>query len=248
MVNSFILIPKANGKVRLCLDLARLNKVLMRPVHRCLWLNDTLPRLVGMKYLTVIDSSLGYHNLKLDEISYLTIFSCPFGRYQYKRPPSAAALAGDMFQKKADKLFRDMSNVYSTADEILIADFDEWVRDHDETSEKVLWVCRHVNIKLYKEKIIFRCINIPFFGEIISCHGVLRPEKSANAYTDATTGDKKGAAVIMGILNYPTEFLPMTAEVCEPLQKLRSVKTDWTWNRMYQGSQKGCMHEVLWCG
>ena len=32
--NTFILVPKANGKVRLCLDLARLNKAQIRPMHR----------------------------------------------------------------------------------------------------------------------------------------------------------------------------------------------------------------------
>ena len=32
--NRFVLVPKANGKVRLCLDLVRLNQVLIRPVHR----------------------------------------------------------------------------------------------------------------------------------------------------------------------------------------------------------------------
>ena len=40
--NSFVLVPKVNGKVRLCLDLVRLNKALIRPVHRGPTLNDIL--------------------------------------------------------------------------------------------------------------------------------------------------------------------------------------------------------------
>ena len=32
--NSLVLVPKVNGKVRLCLDLVRLNQVLIRPIHR----------------------------------------------------------------------------------------------------------------------------------------------------------------------------------------------------------------------
>ena len=53
---------KANSKVQLYLDPARLNKIPIRPIHRCPTLNDTLPRLVGVKYLTLTDVSSDYHN------------------------------------------------------------------------------------------------------------------------------------------------------------------------------------------
>ena len=71
----FVLVPKANEKVRLCLDPARLNKALIRPIHRGPTLNVTLPRLAGVKYITLIDVNSGFHNLKLDDIlSYLITF------------------------------------------------------------------------------------------------------------------------------------------------------------------------------
>ena len=38
----------------------------------------------------------------------------------------------------------------------------------------------------------------------------------------------------LGRLNYLSMFSPATADVCEALQKLTSVKEDWTWQRMYQ--------------
>ena len=83
--NSFVLVPKANGKVRLCLDPVRLNQALIRSVHRCPMLNDILPKLNNVKYMSIIDAISGYHNLKLDKKSlYLTTFACPFGRYRYK--------------------------------------------------------------------------------------------------------------------------------------------------------------------
>ena len=40
---SFVLVPKANGKVQLCLDVARLNEVLFRHVHWDHTLNYILP-------------------------------------------------------------------------------------------------------------------------------------------------------------------------------------------------------------
>ena len=97
--NGFVLVPKANGKVRLCLDPAQFNQALIRPAHRGPTLNNTLPKLNNVQSMSIIDASSGYHNLKLDkQSSYLTTFSCPFGRYQYKCLPFRAVLAGDMFQ------------------------------------------------------------------------------------------------------------------------------------------------------
>ena len=49
--NSFIQVPKVNGKVRLCLDLARLNNTLIRPVYTGPALNALLPRLAGVNTL-----------------------------------------------------------------------------------------------------------------------------------------------------------------------------------------------------
>ena len=76
---NFILVPKANGKIKLYLDLARPNKILIRPLPRGPILNGILPRLTGVKYLTLINAISGYHNLKLDEkSSYSTTISCLF--------------------------------------------------------------------------------------------------------------------------------------------------------------------------
>ena len=57
---------KANGKVWLYLDSARLNKVIIRPGWREADLNDILRRLAGIIYITMIDARSGYHDQKLD--------------------------------------------------------------------------------------------------------------------------------------------------------------------------------------
>ena len=43
--NSFVVVPKENGKVWLCLDPAWLNQTLIRPIHRDPTLNNILPKL-----------------------------------------------------------------------------------------------------------------------------------------------------------------------------------------------------------
>ena len=51
--NSFVLVPRANDKVILHLDLACLNQALIRPVHNGLTINDILPKLNNAKYLSL---------------------------------------------------------------------------------------------------------------------------------------------------------------------------------------------------
>ena len=104
----------------------RLIEALVRLVHRGPSLNDILPKLNNAQYLSLIDASSAYHNLKLDErISFLTTFACPFGRYRCNRLAFGVAPAGDKFQREIDEIFKDLPNVFGIADAILDAGYDE---------------------------------------------------------------------------------------------------------------------------
>ena len=233
--NSFVLVPKVTGTVRLCLDTAWLNKMLIRLVHRGPTLNDILPRL-NAKYLSLIDVNSGYHNLKLDErSSYLMTFRCQFGRYRYKQLPFGAALTGNMFQSKGDKIFKELLIVFGIADDILVVRYENDGKDHDDILWRVLQICKQVNLKLNKDKCHFRCTSVPFFGEVISWHTVKQdPQKLKALIKMPSPQSKKELQTFHGIINYFDKFSPNTANVCELLQKLMSSKTLCTWNTSYQ--------------
>ena len=163
--NSFVLVPKANDKVRFFLDPARLNQSLIRPVHKGPTLNDILPKSNNVKYLSLIDVSSAYHNLKLsDRSSYFTTLVCQLGRERYKRLPFEAAPAGDISQCKTDEIFKDLPNVFGIVDNILVVGYDSHSKDPDETLWQLLQICRNVNFKLNKDKCHFGCTSVPFFG------------------------------------------------------------------------------------
>ena len=73
-----------------------------------------------------------------------------------------------MFQKKKDEIISSMSNAFGIFDDNLITGFDKHSRDHDEMLDNILWICRQSNLKWNQDKCLFRCMNFPFFGEIIS--------------------------------------------------------------------------------
>ena len=87
-----------------------MNPALIRPIHRGTTLINILPKLNNAKYLSDIEVNSGHHNLKLDEKSCFMMFACHLGRYRYKWLPFGAALAGDMFQRTIDEIFKDLPN------------------------------------------------------------------------------------------------------------------------------------------
>ena len=60
---AFVIVPKPNSIVCLCLDPERLYQSVIRPMHRRPTLNDRLPKLINVCYMTIIDASSGYQNL-----------------------------------------------------------------------------------------------------------------------------------------------------------------------------------------
>ena len=106
--NSFVLVPKPDGKVRLRLDPARISQALIHPDHRGPMFNDIFPKLTNIEYLSLTDASFRYHNVRLDEQStYVRKFACQFGRYRYKRLSFGAAQAGNIFQRKISEIFKE---------------------------------------------------------------------------------------------------------------------------------------------
>ena len=86
MCNTFILLPKPNGSVYLCLDPARPNQAFITPMHGGPTINDIFPRLTNAQYITLIDARSGYSNMKPDKKSpYLRTYACQFTRYRYVR-------------------------------------------------------------------------------------------------------------------------------------------------------------------
>ena len=165
----------------------------------------------------------------------LTIFACLFGKYRNKWLLLGAALAGDMFQYKIDEIFNDMPNEFSIADDILVIGYDKDGTDCDKAVYKVLKWCQDVNLKHNREKCHFRCMSIPFFGEVVSRHGVQPDPQKVRALTEMLAPkNKKELQAFIGIINYLNKFSQGMSEACELLRKLTSSKATWMWNASYQ--------------
>ena len=195
--NIFALVPKLNGKVKLCLDPTKLNQVVIWPVHGGPILIDIFTKLTNMKYLSLRDANSGYPTLRLDEqLLYLTVFACQYGRYRCKWIPFEVTLAGNMFQRKTDKILKVPPNVSGIADDIFVVGYNDDGRDHDNTLQRVLLICRKVNLRLHKDKHCFRCSTVPPCGKMLSKHSVRPDPRTLKAFTGMPAKYKKGVTCI----------------------------------------------------
>jgi hypothetical protein len=91
-------VSKKSGRVRICVDLKKLNKAVKREHYILPNLDDITPKLNRVTVFSKLDATSGFHQSPLsDDSCLLTTFITPFGRHCYRRLPFAITSAPEMF-------------------------------------------------------------------------------------------------------------------------------------------------------
>ena len=108
-ISSMVVVPKKDGKLRICLDPRDLNRAIRREHYPLPTIEDVATRLHGAKVFTVLDVRKGFWHVELDEeASFLTTFNTPFGRYRWKRMPFGICSAPEVFQRRMQELIEGL--------------------------------------------------------------------------------------------------------------------------------------------
>ena len=83
-VSALLVVQKPAGQgVRICMDPKFLNAALQRSTQYMQTIDDILPNLNNVKVMSTVDIRQAFRMLKLDkELSIITSFETPFGRYR----------------------------------------------------------------------------------------------------------------------------------------------------------------------
>ena len=69
-----VVVPKAHGRVRICVDLTKLNKAVRREIYQMLTVEETLGCLTEGSVVSKLDANSGFHQIVLNpESAKLTI-------------------------------------------------------------------------------------------------------------------------------------------------------------------------------
>jgi transposase InsO family protein len=234
-VSSMVVVPKKNGKLRICLDPKDLNQAIQREHYPLPTIEDVATRLHGAKVFTKLDVKNGFWHVKLDEeSSFLTTFNTPFGRYRWKRMPFGIRSAPEVFQRKMHELIEGMPHVEVVADDFVVVGYGSTLQkahlDHDKNLAAFLKLCEQRGLKLNADKLKLRETQISFIGHLATNEGLrVDPAKVRAIEEMPPPTDKAGVQRLLGLAQYLSKFLPNLSDLTKPLRELTQQDVEWTW-------------------
>ena len=147
------MVPKANGQVRICVDLTKLN--VCRKCHQLPAVEQTLAQIAGAQWFSKLDTNSGSWQIPLSrESALLTLFITPVGRYCFNHLPFRITSVPEHVQKRMSTILRDMEGVVCLIDDILVFGKDQ--QEHDDRLCAVMKRLQEAGLTLNGAKCEFR--------------------------------------------------------------------------------------------
>ena len=228
--------PKANGSIRMCVDLTTLNRGVKREYYPLPRISDLLSQLSQGRIFSKLDANSGFWQILLDhESKPLTTFLTPWGRFQFKRLPFGITSAPEFWQRSMEKILGDSKGVICMMDDVLIYGKDP--TEHWERVYQVLDKIHKSGMTLKKEKCEFGLTEVKFLGHIVSAEGIkLDPSKVSAICTMEPPTCQREAKRFMGMVNYLNKFSSKLAGLCIPIYDVTGSKSDWYWGSDQQSA------------
>lgn len=205
--SGMVVVPKANSKVRICVDLTRLNESVKRERHPLPAVDQTLAQLSGAKVFTKLDANSGFWQIPLSpESALLTTFITPFGRYHFRRLPFGISSAPEHFQRRMSEALSGLSGTVCLMDDILVHGTTR--EEHDERLRLVLQRLSSLGMTLNSEKCTFAQSSVEFLGHVINSEGIKPdPNKVSAIVRFATPANVSDVRRFLGMVNQLSKFL-----------------------------------------
>ena len=229
--NPVVMSKKSNDTYRLCIDFRTVNAVTVKDSYPVPYMETILSKLRRARYISTIDLSNAYHQVKLTPRSRpITAFTVPGkGHWQYKRMPFGLCNAGASFQRLIDEVIDDLEpSCYAYIDDIVLV--SESFEEHLELLEKLLLRINKANLTINREKSHF-CVNeVKYLGFLVNEHGMrIDPEKTQAIRDYPRPTNLKQLRRWNGMCSWFRKFVRDFAKIMDPLVKLTKKDVKFIW-------------------
>ena len=168
-----VMVKKANGKWRICVDFTNLNKACPKDSYPLPCIDQLVDSTAGHKLLSFMDTFSGYNQIRMDEVDQeKTSFIANQDLFCYKVMSFDLKNAGATYQRLVNHMFRPQieRNVEVYVDDMLVKSLDEekYLYDLQETFDTL----RRYNMKLNPSKCAFGISSSKFLGFMVSHRGI----------------------------------------------------------------------------
>ena len=236
-----VMVKKANGEYRFCVDYRRLNRQTTTLYHELPCVQDVVD-LVSQTQSTVysvLDLRAAYFQLPLTEQSMVkTTFVTPHrGSLKFARVPMGWTNSGYYCTQALNKLFRHQIGTFMLiyVDDVIIASPNQNI--HLQHLETVFSKFRDANLKLHPAKCQLMLPELSYLGFKFSSGQVTTdPRKTAIVKNYPQPTCTKDVRSFVGLTNYLRKCIPNYADKAHGLVKLLRKNVSFSWGPEQQQS------------
>ena len=182
-VSNMVIAHKANGAIRICVDLSDVNKAIIPDRYPLPTIEELSEFFAGSTLFSKIDLKWGYLQVELDEKAHhLTSMVTPFGLYKWVRLPFGLCSAPACFQKIVTQLIAGVPGVKNLLDDIIISGRNQ--AEHDDRLKRVLQNLADHNVVINGDKSKFGTDAVDCVGYRVTSHGVTPLQSNVRAILD----------------------------------------------------------------
>ena len=237
-VNPIVIVKKADGRVRLCIDARKLNSLTIPEHDEPPRIDELLRKFYGKKFFSTTDFTSAYWQMKLHPSDQkYTAFLYKSISYVFQRVPYGLKNSGAAMVRCLDNIIGPDAASFVTVyvDDLLVA--SDTFDSHLEQLEILFKRFKDANVTLNFLKSRFCRLQVPFVGYIITPQGVIADEEKISAVQRAPPPrNVKQLRSFLGLCNYYARFCEGYAHLIVPLLPLLKKGESWKWTRVHQNA------------
>ena len=217
-----VLVRKADGSLRFCIDYRRLNDITRKDAYPLPRIDGLLDSLSGKRVFSSLDLKSGYYNIHIrEEDRYKTAFVYKDRLFEWTRMPFGLCNAPSTFSRAMRMVFHKQMGKFVSCyiDDILV--YSDSIEEHMIHLREVLRTLGEAGLRLNPLKCKFLSSEVSYLGHRIGRDGLAVDPRKVVAVRDfPKPTNKQEMQRFLGLLNYLRRFCQNMAKHTDRLYRM----------------------------
>ena len=230
-LSPIVIVPKKNGKLRVCVDYRKLNAATVSDPFPIPFTNLMLDAVAGHEMYSFLDGFSGYNQVRMapedrEKIAFITewgAFASNVMMFGLKNAPAT-------FQRMVQEIFYEYLTTFMR---VFVDDFSVFGKQAEHLHQLMLCLekCRQSKLKLNPAKCAFAVTSGVLLGHIVSKDGLaVDPQKVEVIRKLRTPCNIKELSRFLGQIKWHTRFMRYLSHIAYPLYALTKKEVVYRWS------------------